>query len=154
MTWNWADEAGGSGIDAGNCTTSSVSAGEGTITLAATCADIAGNVGNATTTVMVDKTDPTVSAAASSLSLGSHSLTATATDVAGNTTTTTTSFTVTVDGTSLCVKIAQIVKAQAKGQTKVAANVLGALDNELRAQTGKALTAAEAALISSLAAQL
>ncbi len=154
VSWNWADEVGGSGIDAGNCTTSSVSAGEGTITLAATCADIAGNVGNATTTVMVDKTDPTVSAAASSLSLGSHSLTATATDVAGNTTTTTTSFTVTVDGTSLCVKIAQIVKAQAKGQTKVAANVLGALDNELRAQTGKALTAAEAALISSLAAQL
>lgn len=210
VSWNWADEVDGSGIDAGNCTTSSVSAGEGTIMLAATCADIAGNVGNvgkATTTVMVDKTDPTVafsgnagsytvdqtvtiggsatdalsgiasstcptvSAAASSLSLGSHSLTATATDVAGNTTTTTTSFTVTVDGTSLCalaqqlsskpgiasslcVKIAQIVKAQAKGQTKVAANVLGALDNELRAQTGKALTAAEAALISSLAAQL
>lgn len=207
VSWNWADEAGGSGIDAGSCTTSSVSSGEGPITLAATCADVAGNIGSATYDVQVDKTDPvvafsgnagtytvdetvtigcsatdalsgiasstcpTVSASAVSLGLGSHSLTATATDKAGNAKTVTTSYTVVLNGTGLCAlvhqlsssedvadglcdKIRQIVSAKAKGQTKVAANVLGALDNQLRAQTGKALTAAEAALVSSLAAQL
>ena len=61
VTWNWTDEAGGSGIDPANCTTSSVSAGEGDpITLNASCSDKAGNTGNATYKVRVDKTAPTV----------------------------------------------------------------------------------------------
>lgn len=66
VTWNWADEAGGSGIDNASCTTSSVSTGEGAVTLNATCKDLAGNTGNASYTVQVDKTAPTISAAATS----------------------------------------------------------------------------------------
>jgi endonuclease G len=60
VTWNWTD-AGGSGIDPAQCTTSSVSAGEGTgIVLAGTCTDRAGNVGTASYMLMIDKTPPTV----------------------------------------------------------------------------------------------
>ena len=58
VAWNWADETGGSGINAASCTTSSVSSGEGTITLTATCKDNAGNTGSASRTVKVDKTAP------------------------------------------------------------------------------------------------
>lgn len=62
VTWHWADEAGGSGIDSANCITSSTSSGEGNpITLTATCKDLAGNLGNASYPVKVDKTAPTVS---------------------------------------------------------------------------------------------
>lgn len=60
VTWNWSDNAGGSGIDAANCTTSSVSSGEGTLTLNAICKDVAGNQGNASYTVQIDKTTPDV----------------------------------------------------------------------------------------------
>jgi len=58
ITWNWTD-SGGSGIDAANCTTSSVSSGSGTINLSATCKDLAGNTGTATYQVRVDPTAPT-----------------------------------------------------------------------------------------------
>lgn len=60
VTWNWADEAGGSGVDAANCTTSGTSSGEGTFTLTATCNDLAGNTGSASHTVKIDKTFPTL----------------------------------------------------------------------------------------------
>ena len=61
VTWNWVDNAGGSGIDNANCTTSSTSSGEGSaILLSATCKDLAGNTGNASYTVRVDKTVPTL----------------------------------------------------------------------------------------------
>ncbi|MDF2575408.1 MAG: hypothetical protein K0S05_2320 [Agromyces sp.] len=64
VTWNWADETGGSGIDAANCTTSSTSSGEGAaLALSATCADLAGNVGSANASVKVDSTAPTVTCA-------------------------------------------------------------------------------------------
>jgi hypothetical protein len=65
VDWNWTDEAGGSGIDSANCTTSSISTGEGEISLNATCQDLAGNQGAASHTIKVDKTRPTASAAAS-----------------------------------------------------------------------------------------
>jgi hypothetical protein len=65
VTWNWADNPGGSGIDSAHCTTSSTSSGEGTIELTATCKDLAGNEGSASYTVYVDKTAPTASASAS-----------------------------------------------------------------------------------------
>ena len=56
VTWNWND---GAGLDSTNCTGSSVSSGEGAaITLSATCTDLAGNSGSASTTVKVDKTKP------------------------------------------------------------------------------------------------
>lgn len=62
VDWNWSDEADGSGIDIANCTTSSVSSGEGNpVTLNATCKDLAGNEGIASYPVMIDKTLPTVS---------------------------------------------------------------------------------------------
>jgi len=64
VTWHWKDEPGGSGLNKAVCTTSSTSSGEGTITLKATCADLTGNTGNASYTVHVDKTKPTISAAA------------------------------------------------------------------------------------------
>jgi hypothetical protein len=59
VTWNWSDNAGGSGIDPSHCTQTSTSSGEGTLTLTATCDDLAGNQGTASYTVKVDKTPPT-----------------------------------------------------------------------------------------------
>ena len=65
VTWNWADNAGGSGIDDANCTLSNTSSGEGAaILLSATCKDMIGNTGTASYNVMVDKTNPTISASA------------------------------------------------------------------------------------------
>jgi CSLREA domain-containing protein len=60
VSWNWTDSGSGSGIDAANCPASSTSAGEGTITLPATCKDLAGNTGRSSYTVKVDKTLPTI----------------------------------------------------------------------------------------------
>lgn len=61
VTWNWADNAGGSGIDPANCTTASTSSGEGAaLVLQVSCVDLAGNTGSASRTVSVDKTAPTV----------------------------------------------------------------------------------------------
>lgn len=82
VTWNWADEANGSGINAGNCTTSSTSTGEGAaIVLSATCADLVGNLGTASSTVKVDKTAPTLACAAAPTYVlgGSHAANVSAT---------------------------------------------------------------------------
>ena len=84
VTWNWADEAGGSGIDPANCMTSSSTIGEGLgIVLTAGCADVAGEVGSASATVNVDLTAPTVTCSATpALVVGSSagSVSATVTD--------------------------------------------------------------------------
>lgn len=61
ITWNWTDDAGGSGLDAAQCAASSNSSGEGTVPVIATCKDLAGNTGDGTATVKVDKTAPVVS---------------------------------------------------------------------------------------------
>lgn len=63
VTWHWSDNAGGSGIDNANCTTTSTTTGEGILPLNATCQDLAGNSGSAAYTVQVDKILPTLSAA-------------------------------------------------------------------------------------------
>ena len=61
VTWNWADNVGGSGIDTANCTASSTSSGEGdNLSLSATCADLASNIGSASHVIRMDKTNPTV----------------------------------------------------------------------------------------------
>jgi hypothetical protein len=73
VNWNWTDNAGGSGIAPAHCLTSSISSGEGILTLPgefevsgvkfaipSVCADGDGNVGTATLVVKVDKTLPTV----------------------------------------------------------------------------------------------
>ena len=62
VTWNWTDNAGGSGIDLANCNTSTVASGQGAaISATATCKDLAGNTGNASYSVNVDKTNPLLS---------------------------------------------------------------------------------------------
>lgn len=63
---SWADSPGGLGVDPTACLTSSTSGGEGVQTLSATCKDLACNQGSAFYTVNVDKTKPTISAAATS----------------------------------------------------------------------------------------
>jgi hypothetical protein len=57
VNWNWT-AADPNSIDSTDCTTSSTSSGEGLIPLSATCFDVAGNEGTASTTVKVDKTPP------------------------------------------------------------------------------------------------
>lgn len=64
VTWNWIDNLGGSGIDPANCTTSTQSSGEASLTLNAACKDKAANTATGSYTVKVDKTDPIVVAAA------------------------------------------------------------------------------------------
>jgi hypothetical protein len=72
VTWHWVDNAGGSGVDPNNCTTGSTSSGDGTLTLTATCKDLAGNQGSGSYTVKVDKTQPTISAAAATAPNGAN----------------------------------------------------------------------------------
>ncbi len=64
VQWNWLDNPGGSGIDAASCTVSTASSGEGTQTLNGSCKDLAGNIGTASFTVKVDKSNPTIAASA------------------------------------------------------------------------------------------
>jgi hypothetical protein len=66
VTWHWTDNAGGVGIDPANCTATSttLALGGGSLTLNATCKDLAGNTGTASYTVKVDKTNPTITASA------------------------------------------------------------------------------------------
>ena len=72
VSWNWADEPGGSGVNLAACTTSSTSSGEAaSIPLSATCADRAGNLGSAGPVVVsVDKTAPTLTCQPASYVLG------------------------------------------------------------------------------------
>jgi alpha-tubulin suppressor-like RCC1 family protein len=64
VTWNWADDTGGSGINTASCTSSTTSTGEGlALTLIATCRDLANNVGTATYALKVDSSLPTISVA-------------------------------------------------------------------------------------------
>lgn len=65
LTWNWMDNVGGSGIDEDNCEMTTVATDEGEYEVTATCYDLAGNMGQASYNVKIDKTAPTVSANAS-----------------------------------------------------------------------------------------
>jgi hypothetical protein len=59
ITWNWADEEGGSGIDEDNCQMTTLVTDEGEhMEVTATCYDLAGNMGSATYYVSIDKTAP------------------------------------------------------------------------------------------------
>jgi DNA-binding beta-propeller fold protein YncE len=77
-SWSWTDT--GSGIDVANCATSSTSSGQGTLTLSATCKDLAGNTASASYTVKVDKTLPTVPTLSEKTAGKTATLTFTATD--------------------------------------------------------------------------
>ena len=120
---------------------------------------------------IASETCPSVSRTAWSLGLGNHTVSATATDNAGNTGSALASYTVTVDVTSLCalvhtfsnnsgianslcVKLDAAGAAAARGQLKTKANILSAFDHEVVAQSGKALTTAQAMLLTEFAAAL
>jgi hypothetical protein len=60
VNWNWSD-SGGSQIDEDNCTDSSPASGQGEHSVAASCADNVGNVGNASQTVKIDTSAPVAS---------------------------------------------------------------------------------------------
>lgn len=84
VDWHWTDNAGPAAIDASNCTTSTTSSSEGSaLAIGATCQDRAGNIGQASYVVAVDKTPPTLSASVSPGSIflnGSASVTSGAAD--------------------------------------------------------------------------
>jgi len=100
------------------------------------------------------------------LPLGATTVSATAKDVAGNTTTSTATVTVRVTfdslatlttrftnglGSSLTAQLNSAKDAAARGNTAAANGALRAYQNELAAQTGKALTAAQASVLNKLA---
>ena len=81
VSWNWAD-VGGAGLNPAACTLQSTSSGQGAaLPLSATCADLLGNVGSASTTVAVDKLAPTVTCGATPTYVigGGHTTNVTAT---------------------------------------------------------------------------
>jgi hypothetical protein len=106
-----------------------------------------------------------VSGPAYTFALGVHTLSATATDVAGNVGSGSTTFTIVVTFASLENLVARFssdpsvtsglnnkLEAAANAKNaKTRGNQLDAFQNQVRAQTGKALTADEAAVLTSLA---
>ena len=114
---------------------------------------------------------PSVSAPAWSLGLGTTTLNAKVFDLAGNITAASNSFTVTADEASLCslvkefstnsgiarglcAKLDAVAAAQARGQSMVEANDLNAFENQVAAQSGKALTADQSTLLTDFAKML
>jgi hypothetical protein len=59
VSWHWSD-AGGSGIDATRCTSSTATSSDGVQRLTAVCKDVAGNEGQATYDLKVDTTAPSL----------------------------------------------------------------------------------------------
>lgn len=111
---------------------------------------------------------PAVNAPAASIGVGTHTLTATAVDNAGNIATVTTTFQIAMThdalcalaeqfsdnpgiANSLCSKLEAAEAAAARGQQQAAANMLNAFKNAVAAQSGKALTAEEAATLTEFA---
>ena len=112
-----------------------------------------------------------LSVVAYELGAGEHSFAGTATDVAGNSRNETTTFRVVVTSAGVCAltrsfsssasvadglcdKLAAAEAAAARGSDKAASNILDAYRNQLRAQTGKAISAANAAVLLNLLATL
>ncbi len=103
--------------------------------------------------------------------LGSHTLVASATDNAGNQGSATTAFDVQVNSASmcnlvmqfststdvaagLCDKLTAASQAAARGQNKTKTNILRAFDQQVSAQTGKAVTSEQASVLTNLATAL
>jgi hypothetical protein len=80
VDWLWTDNAGGSGLGT-NCPPSTVSSGQGAVTVSATCQDSAGNKGKASDTVQVDTSPPvtTVTVAPGTVLGGTQSVVGTGT---------------------------------------------------------------------------
>lgn len=101
------------------------------------------------------------------LPLGPNTVTATATDVAGNSTTASATATVIVTydsllsltgiiasggpGRSLLAQLGSAKAAAARGDSSTASNILSAFQNDTRAQEGKSITTAHAAILVNLA---
>ncbi len=113
---------------------------------------------------LVSASCPSVTAPAYEFPLGENTLTATATDAAGNTAEAHVTFTVTVDfnslaalvtrftdgsgvGDGLNAKLYAAAAADERGNARARTGILGAFVNEIDAQTGKALTAEQAAIL-------
>jgi hypothetical protein len=60
VTWNWTDEASGSGLDTPTCTPSTLFNHLGELTLTATCNDLVGNQGSASQTIKLDLDGPSI----------------------------------------------------------------------------------------------
>lgn len=91
------------------------------------------------------------------LAVGVNTLNASASDNAGNTATASASFTVTVTAEGLCALVGRFVANKGIANSlcvKLRNGSTGAFRNELRAQTGKAITAEQAAILVRLAADL
>ncbi|MFN8474974.1 MAG: Ig-like domain-containing protein [Anaerolineae bacterium] len=59
VTWNWSDS--GSGLNTATCPISSTTSGQGgSVSVSATCSDLAGNTGSSSMTFKIDKTAPTI----------------------------------------------------------------------------------------------
>jgi hypothetical protein len=114
---------------------------------------------------------PEVTSPAAALGVGTHTLTAMATDRAGNTITETTTFRIVVTyealcglveqyvdsagvANSLCAKLRAAEAAAGRGEASTAANLITAFKNEVAAQTGRSMTAQEAATLALLADHL
>jgi hypothetical protein len=110
----------------------------------------------------------TANGAAYTFDLGAHTLTASATDYAGNDASASTTFTVSVTygslcaltrqfvaqagiANSMCVKLDNAYRSEFRGSAGAAQNQVQAFINEVRAQSGKALTAAQAGILTTLA---
>lgn len=113
----------------------------------------------------------TVSGDAYRFNIGANAVSASATDNAGNDNAASTGFTVSVTSgslcnltrrfvahhgiaNSLCVKLNAAAAADARGNMTAKAGALNAYAQEVKAQTGKHITAANAAILISLAGQL
>ncbi|HEY3367324.1 MAG TPA: hypothetical protein VGK74_19885 [Symbiobacteriaceae bacterium] len=134
-----------------------------TVSITCTAADALSGVASDTCT--------NVTGPAYSFELGNNSRSALATDKAGNTSSNSVNFTVSVtnaslcaltkqfvtkDGVanSLCVKLDNAAKQDAAGKTGASNNMLQAYMNEVSAQSGKAMSAAQADILTRLAKAL
>jgi peptidase M1-like protein len=134
-----------------------------TVDVTCTASDPAPGSGIASDTCPAEITGP-----AYTFALGDHPLSATATDIAGNTTSASTKFTIGVTFDSLENLVARfssdlsvtsglndkLAAAAAAKNAKARGKLLDAFENQVRAQTGKALTADEANVLLQLAAAL
>lgn len=120
---------------------------------------------------VVSSVCPSIHEAAYVVGVGVHTLAASATNGAGLSATASTTFTVVVTHSALagltrtftrstaiadalCAKLAAAEASRARGQLNAAANQIGAYINQVRAQSGKSLTPAQARLLESFAAEL
>lgn len=106
---------------------------------------------------MASSTCPGASGDAYALGLGSHTLNASATDIAGNQSSASASYTVTVTSGSLCALVQRWVNKAGVAHSmcqQLKNGAYGAFINHVKAQSGKSVSTAHAAILIGLAGQL